>query len=260
MRHAKRQAMAQDAAKTKGKKVKRSLALIRGLAAFFVVGLLGFGGYQLVMHPDTPLPQQWNPARPLAVSDPVTPLTTWKLNRAVADTTTCLAAIDGFASLQVMTDLEDSGQCGIAGRVDLRGVGQSRLVPFETRCAIALRMAMWERHGLQPAARDIMGTALSRVEHFGSYSCRTMRTTAGGTSRMSTHATADAIDISGFGFADGRRISLLRDWDGADADAAFLRAARDSACDWFRLTLSPDYNALHADHFHLQSTGWGLCR
>ena len=42
--------------------------------------------------------------------------------------------------------------------------------------------------------------------------------------------------------------------------AAFLQAARDGACDWFSLTLSPDYNSLHEDHFHLQSRGWGLCR
>lgn len=77
---------------------------------------------------------------------------------------------------------------------------------------------------------------------------------------MSTHATADAIDITGFGLADGREISLIDDWDGDDAKAAFLRAARESACRWFVTVLSPDYNALHADHFHLQSKGWGACR
>lgn len=260
MRHAKRQAMAQDAAQKERKTFGRSLALIRGLAAFAFVGVLGFGGYQLLVHPKTPLSPQWNPTKPLVVSQPITPLTTWKLNRAAATTETCLAAIDGFVAAQPMADLEGSAQCNIQGRLELRSAGQAVLRPFETRCAIALRMAMWEKHGLQPAAQDILGTSLRDIGHFGSYSCRRMRTSAGTSTRMSTHATADAVDISGFGFADGRRISLLADWDGPGPEAAFLRAARDSACDWFRLTLSPDYNALHADHFHLQSTGWGLCR
>ncbi len=260
MRHAKRQAMARDAAKKKRKSRGRSFALIRGLAAFAFVGVLGFGAYQTVMHPNTPLPSQWNPVQPLLISDPVNPLTGWKLNRAVANAQSCLAVLDGHAALQTLDDLEDSAQCHIRGRVDLRAVGDARLDNIETRCAIALRLAMWERHSLQPAAREILGTDLRRIDHLGSYSCRTLRTVNGPSTRMSTHATADAIDISGFGFADGSKISLIEDWTATGAKAAFLRAARDGACDWFSLTLSPEYNSLHADHFHLQSRGWGLCR
>jgi hypothetical protein len=77
---------------------------------------------------------------------------------------------------------------------------------------------------------------------------------------MSSHATADAIDISGFVLEDGTRISLLQDWDGETRKAAFLRRANRTACTWFRLTLGPEYNSLHADHFHLQHSGFGLCR
>ena len=77
---------------------------------------------------------------------------------------------------------------------------------------------------------------------------------------MSTHATADAIDVSGFVLRDGTRVRLKQDWDGSPARMAFLRDVQESACNWFRVTLGPEYNALHADHFHLQHTGWGLCR
>ena len=77
---------------------------------------------------------------------------------------------------------------------------------------------------------------------------------------MSTHATASAIDISGFDLTDGTRIRLLKDWDESDAKAQFLRDVRDTPCDWFGTTLGPDYNAAHADHFHLQNWGWGTCR
>ncbi len=260
MRHARRQAMAQDAAKKEKQTKSRGRSLLQGAATLVFAGLVGVGGYQLLRHPHTPLPTAWNPTIPLRISDPVTPITSWKLNRAAASPMACQAALDGFAALRHLPDQNTSDQCHIRNRVDLSSVGNARLAPVETRCAIALRMAMWERHSLQPAAAAQFGSTLTRIDHFGSYSCRTMRTAAGVSSRMSTHASAEAIDIAGFGFADGSQVQLVTDWDGNGQKAAFLRAARDGACDWFNLTLSPDYNSLHADHFHLQSRGWGLCR
>lgn len=260
MRHARRQQMAQEAAKTQSKKSTRSRALKSGLAAFCFAGVLTFGGYQALVHPDTPLPRAWNPTQPLVISDPVTPLTVWKLDRATASFDKCLAVLDGFAELQPQDALQVTDQCFIRDRVALSGVGQSRVEPLETRCAIALRTAMWERHSLQPAAAALLGTSVQSIRHIGSYNCRQLRTTAGPSTRMSTHATADAIDIAGFGLADGAQVRLIDDWDGPGPKADFLRAARDGACTWFSVTLSPDYNRLHADHFHLQSRGWGLCR
>ena len=62
---------------------------------------------------------------------------------------------------------------------------------------------------------------------------------------------------------DGRRVSVLRDWKGDDEKAAFLRRARDEACSVFGTVLSPDYNAAHADHLHLDQAArgfGGVCR
>ena len=213
-----------------------------------------------IAHPDSPLPDEWNPTRPLQIAAPVTPLTSWKLNRTAGDPALCMAALGEAATVAAMTPLTETDQCGIADRVALSSVGTSRLDPVETRCATALRLAMWERHSVQPAARAILGTEVRRIAHIGSYNCRPMRTSAGISARMSTHATADAFDISGFTFADGGQVTLLGDWDDGTAKGRFLRAVRDGACDWFGLTLSPDFNALHADHFHLQTRGWGGCR
>ena len=116
---------------------------------------------------------------------------------------------------------------------------------------------MWEQHDLQPSAQELFRSSLSQIDHIGSYNCRRIR---GSSNRWSTHATADAIDVSGFRLEDGTRLKLIDDWDDGGPKGEFLRRARDSACDWFRVTLSPDYNSLHADHFHIQSSGWGLCR
>lgn len=213
-----------------------------------------------LFHPDTPLSDEWNPTAPLAVSDPISPLTAQKLRMALSDPAQCLATLTAAANITPMQPLELTDDCHIRTRVRLSGVGGARIDALETSCAIALRMAMWERHGIQPAAREHLNTDATIIRQIGSYNCRAIRTTRGPSNRWSTHATAEAIDITGFDFADGRRIRLIADWDDGTQEGAFLRAVRDSACTWFATTLGPDYNSLHADHFHLQARGWGLCR
>jgi hypothetical protein len=260
MRHARRQAMAAKDGEQSGKTEKCRFSAFRGIAALLVLAALGFGGYQALTHPQTPLPPAWNPTQPLRVSHPVTPITQWKLGRAAGNLDKCIGALNGAAAFSQTDDLVQSDQCHIRGRVNLTGVGSASIAPLDTRCAVALRMAMWERHSLQPAARELLGTDVTGIRLVGSYNCRALRTTDGPSTRMSTHATANAVDIAGFRLFDGRQISLLEDWDSGGATGLFLRAVRDGACDWFNLTLSPEYNALHADHFHLQSVGWGLCR
>lgn len=78
--------------------------------------------------------------------------------------------------------------------------------------------------------------------------------------RRSQHATANAIDIASFRLADGREISVARHWGGDDPAGRFLAAAHEAACGRFASVLGPDYNAAHADHFHLEMGGFGLCR
>jgi hypothetical protein len=60
--------------------------------------------------------------------------------------------------------------------------------------------------------------------------------------------------------ADGRRISVLRDWNDAAENGRFLKAVRDGACQQFNTVLSPDYNAAHRNHFHLDMGRWRVCR
>ena len=72
---------------------------------------------------------------------------------------------------------------------------------------------------------------------------------------MSEHATANAFDISGFRLTSGRLIGILARFNSGGAEGKFLHEARDGFCDYFNLTLSPDYNADHADHFHVDM-GW----
>lgn len=213
-----------------------------------------------LLHPRSPLPAAWNPLKPLSITDPLTPFTGYKTRNALRTSQACFAALSTGASFVRMPDLETSPVCHIRDRIELRQTAGLRVAPFETRCQTALRLSLWVQHGIKPAAQEHLGTEASQLLHNASYNCRQIRTPQGTAGRMSTHATAEAIDVSGVLLADGQRLPLLGNWSTGDAKQDFFHALRDSACRWFRVTLGPDYNRLHADHFHLQHTGWGLCR
>ncbi len=200
-------------------------------------------------------PDHWNPWAPLALDAPWTPVQDLKVAWAMDDAALCLDAVLGVGGSTSMPDLVETPTCGVRARVSVARLEEARLEPMETSCRLALTLFLWEREVLQPAAREVFGAGAARIHHFGSYSCRTIA----GSARMSRHATGDAVDISAFTLADGRRISVKDGWRG-DADARrFLRLIRDGACDRFDVVLSPDYNADHDDHLHMDVGRWGFC-
>lgn len=145
----------------------------------------------------------------------------------------------------------DSAQCAKQDTIKLGGLSTAKLHVEETRCAIAARLFMWEYNVVQPAARKYFSEPVTEILHFGSYSCRNIR----GSSAASEHATANAFDIVGFRFPSGKLITIRQQWQGHQPAAEFLRDVRDGACDYFNLVLSPDYNADHHDHLHVDM-GW----
>lgn len=124
-------------------------------------------------------------------------------------------------------------------------------------CPLADTLAGWARFGVDRAARQVLGSPLVRIETMGSYACRNVA----GSRRRSAHATANAIDVSAFVLADGRRISVLDNWyAGTAAERRFLALVHQSACRRFGTVLGPAYNAAHRDHLHVELSGSGFCR
>lgn len=117
---------------------------------------------------------------------------------------------------------------------------------------------LWERQVAAPAARRHFDAELSRVQHYGIYSCRRLYGRDSG--EYSEHATANAIDLAAFAIDDGQQVSVLRDWDDKGAKGAFLREVHEGGCGIFGTSLGPDYNDAHADHFHVDMRGWNSCR
>ncbi|HVJ02198.1 MAG TPA: extensin family protein [Sphingomonas sp.] len=158
-----------------------------------------------------------------------------------------------------LADREFDGGCFMAGTVELIDIGVPVTNLKGMRCGLAQAFTGWVRYAVAPAAAQILGSELARVESFGTYSCRAVIGNASA-ARLSEHAAANAVDISGFVLADGRRITIERDWRAQDpAVRAFLSVIRQSACRRFKTVLTPDYNAAHYNHLHFDMGGRPLC-
>lgn len=199
------------------------------------------------------------PGTALDLGQPVGMFTGRKLAGLTENRDRCLALLDRAGIAYQALAPKGEGQCRAPDqvRLDPRPPLGVALAPRDVApsCPVAAALAMWNWNVVQPAALKHFGSRVSTIGHFGSYACRRMVGNA--TSNWSEHATADAIDIASFVFADGHRVSIVGDWTGDDDAAAFLHDVRDGACDLFATVLSPDYNAAHRDHLHLDQAARG---
>lgn len=206
------------------------------------------------------VPGHLNPLAPLRVADEVGLLTRFKLSRLERNAPECLVALaDAPVAYKPVSDRDMGEGCGFSNAVEVTRSSVAFSRSFTATCPLAVAWALFETHVLHEAARRHLGQDVVRVAHLGTYSCRNINHREAG--RRSEHATANAIDISGFVLADGQQISLEKDWEGGDPRrTAFLRAVRDGACRFFDVVLSPDYNEAHRDHFHLDMGRYRACR
>ena len=160
-----------------------------------------------------------------------------------------------------LPDRDFGGGCQVIGAVQLIDVGLPVTGIKGMRCGLARAFIGWARSGVAPAAHQILGSDVVKIETMGTYACRNTVGTAAAYTRLSGHATANAVDISGFVLADGRRITIQQDWRSTDP-AVFdvLRTIRASACKRFGTVLSPDYNAAHYNHLHFEDDRANFCR
>ena len=158
-------------------------------------------------------------------------------------------------------DRVNSETCGIA-QAGLLGPDMgtvARMAPAGPvmTCRLALAISIWRRQSVEPAAREILGSDVVQIDHMGTYACRSVSNRPG--ARPSAHSRAAALDFGGVRLRDGRRITVAADWRGDGPEARFLRRIRDDGCKIFGMVLSPDYDAAHQDHLHLEP-GQSYCR
>ncbi len=179
------------------------------------------------------------------------------------DTQQCFADLSkAEVRFSPLPDRDYGSGCVVLGAVQLLDIGVPVAGLRAIRCPAARALVGWVRYGVRPAARQILGSEVVKIDSYGTYACRGI--IGGGprsAGRVSEHGLANAVDIGGFILADGRRIVLERDWNSDDPQIRdFLRIVHRSACKRFVTTLGPDYNAVHRNHFHFDMGGRPLCR
>lgn len=179
------------------------------------------------------------------------------------ETRACMADLGATkAAFAPVPDKYYGAGCSTLGTVQMSSVkgddaklALSNLGPVT--CPLAETFAAWARFGADRAAQQILGSPIVKIETMGSYSCRNVA----GSGRRSAHATASAIDVSGFILADGRRITVSGNWhDQSPKVRQFFATIHASACKRFGTVLGPAYNAAHYDHLHLEMSGSAFCR
>lgn len=233
--------------------LRRTLLLVLGAATALVL-------FALFRPPAEDLP--WTPVR---LDRPVGLFTGRKIVALGRDPAACRAVLREAGLRFAVIPARGPDQCRAPDSVRL-APGQAMLAlgpVVTTACPVTAGLLVWQTQVVQPAAQRLLGSRVVRIEHFGSYACRRMYGRAEGS--WSEHATGNAIDISAFVLEDGRRVAVLRDWSRDDPRGRFLHAVRDGGCGVFATVLSPDYNAAHRDHLHMDQAdrgdvGWRACR
>jgi hypothetical protein len=118
-----------------------------------------------------------------------------------------------------------------------------------TACANALAMV--------DAAELLAGMGVTDVVHYGIYNCRTIS----GTSTLSEHARANALDYAGFKLDTGAYYTVLDDWEPNNSNPTTPggKMLHDFASTLFSdgiytIILTPNFNDAHADHLHCDLT------
>ncbi len=158
-------------------------------------------------------------------------------------------------------DTSPAGQPNLVCHIDdpVRVTGPIRGIPFRytsNATATPMLMSCALALALDRLAAILVETNVSEVEHLGVYNCRVIS----GTASLSEHGLGTAIDLAAFRFPDGRRWSVLDDFEEGTTPAT-------AAGQWmwdlvnrmyddrvFNIILTPNYNAAHRNHFHVDLT------
>jgi hypothetical protein len=169
-------------------------------------------------------------------------------------------AINALARMEPMAPIA-KGACRVQRPYRLTSLGPGGRTALAPAATLDLDMVQalvrWE-DGMQAAAKATLGEPIAAIHVAASYDCRTMNHRR--RARMSEHGKANAIDVSEFVTASGKRISVRADSKGGGAKASFIKAVRATTCDVFQVVLGPGSDGMHEDHIHMDLGHWKSCR
>lgn len=207
------------------------------------------------------VPQRYSPFAPVSLEQAPGWFLDPKLAALRRDPALCQSVLKApHIDATAVPDQAMKDGCGWANGVKFSNAGGARLGAEPVTCELAAAVTLWIEYEVQPAAVVAFGKRVASIEDMGTYDCRNIIGSKVWKNVKSQHATANAIDLSGFTLEDGRKISVLKDWPGKGPEATFLRTIKSRSCGYFRVSLGPDFNPEHKNHFHLDRGPMWTCR
>lgn len=181
-----------------------------------------------------------------------------QINGLAADRGACLDVLSrADLDFAPVPDRRVDDRCGFENVVRETRMPVAFDIPATATCSLVAAL-YWYEAALEAAAARDLGARLTRIDQLGTFACRNINSEIVGP--RSEHATANAIDIAAFHMSDGRTVTVAADWGKPTPAGRFLKDAHDAACGLFNVVLGPDYNRLHANHFHLDLGRYRACR
>lgn len=165
----------------------------------------------------------------------------------------CQVFFQGLAAGEAQDRFFEKGKCGNEAPYRVFALGGDHPVEFgppaKLNCAMTTQLQRYFADVVQPEAMRHLGQPVVKIRVAASYSCRRRNGRRSG--KFSEHAFMNAMDISEFTLADGRKLTVKQDWRGVDRDARFMKKINRGACKYFTTVLGPGGDKYHQDHFHL---------
>lgn len=118
--------------------------------------------------------------------------------------------------------------------------------PATLTCAMAEASASFVRDHAAPAARREFGAGIATIGQVSAYVCRPRN----GTTKLSEHAFANALDWGSLVLDDGETIEVRAHGRTEPRRTRLIETLRQRACGPFSTVLGPGSDADHSDHFH----------
>lgn len=207
------------------------------------------------------VPPRYSPFAPITLTGRPSWFVDFRLAGLNRDPDACRAVlVEPYIEATPIPDHPIANGCGWENAVRIGKVGGADLGVSQLTCPAATALALWVNYEVQPVALDAFGSRVVGLQDMGTYACRNIVGNRKWTNMRSQHALANAVDIGGFTLDNGETVSVAKDWKGDDRKARFLREVHERACRYFRVALSPDYNAAHWNHFHFDRGVFTRCK
>jgi hypothetical protein len=154
----------------------------------------------------------------------------WPDTQVITALRECVRLLGPIAADVEVSEPLRQDQCGTPAPVLVRRIGSGAnkveiSPPVVVNCPMVVGLHVWVEKALQPAAQEAFGARIARLRGVSGYACRNRVGSHSHVDRLSEHAFANAIDISGFVTTDGRTIDVATSWGPTARDQEAQRVA-----------------------------------